>query len=429
MQTVYEIIEQIASTSSTNEKKSILEANKDNELLKKVFYYAYNPRFNYWIKAKTLNREGVVELSHTDFVVLDMLIKRDVTGDRAREVINTLLSTLNFEAQEILVRIINHDLRCGASDTLAMKVWKNLVPEYPVLLCDKMKAKTEAYLSKFENNVGFWVELKEDGGRLITEVDQDGTVKYRSRNGNTLNLFGVFDDQLSQHAGMVFDGELVIIQDDGKPNRKLGNGFYTKAVRNTLTEVEAKQFTYKLWDCVPMSEYATSGKVPYSDRREFIEHCDFTGNIGQVYGKKVNTLAECIAFYDEMREDGQEGAIIKVANAVWEDTRSKNYVKLKAEETADLVVVGVLEGSGKYKGMIGSLLCETSDGLLQTGVGTGLNDDDRMKDPSYYMNSIVEVCYNEVISSKGKSIKSLFLPVYKQVRFDKSSANALGELK
>jgi DNA ligase-1 len=104
-------------------------------------------------------------------------------------------------------------------------------------------------------------------------------------------------------------------------------------------------------------------------------------------------------------------------------------VKLKAEESADLICVGVEKGAGKYANMIGNLICETSDGLLNTGVGTGLKDEDRSKDPSEFIGKIIEVAYNEVISSKGRDTKSLFLPVYKQIRFDKNVANSLKELK
>lgn len=234
--TIYEIIESIAAIGSTNAKKAILLSHKDNKILKACFYYAYNPRFNYWIKAKTLPRiEGKNDIDSLAFVVLNTLINREVTGDAARTQIEKFMESLTAEAQEIFCRIINHDLRCGASDTLAMKIWPGLVPSYPVLLCSKYNSKAEKYLKQFEGNVGFWCETKEDGGRLIVEVDFSGEVNYRSRNGNKLNLFGVFDKQLCKYVGMVFDGELVVIQKDGK----LGNGV------NTLNNLDSINSTIK----------------------------------------------------------------------------------------------------------------------------------------------------------------------------------------
>lgn len=427
---IYQIIQSVADIGSTITKQKILEDNKDNKNLMRCFLYAENPRYNYYIKVKSLpQNSGSNDIDTLTFVVLNTLVNREVTGDAARAQIDRHMETLTVEAQEILARIINRDLRCNAGTAIANKVWKGLIPEYPVLLCDKFNTKTEKHLKQFENNVGFWCELKEDGGRLLTTVDSDGVVTYRSRNGSVLNLFGVFDAQLSPHYGKVFDGELVVVNPDGKPDRKRGNGFYTKAVRGTLTETEAKNFTYKLWDVISIDEYeAGIGKEPYETRRQNITASGFTGNIGQVYGEKHYTLEACFEFYDRMRADGQEGEIIKVANAPWEDTRSKNYIKLKNESTCDALVVGVEPGTGKYAGMIGALKCETSCGQLKFSVGTGFSDKDRGLDPSVYLQKIVEVGYNEIISSRDRATKSLFLPVFRSIRHDLNKANTLAEL-
>ena len=50
MKKVVEIIKELHSTPSRNEKESILLASKDNETLKKVFYLAYDPSINFYIK-------------------------------------------------------------------------------------------------------------------------------------------------------------------------------------------------------------------------------------------------------------------------------------------------------------------------------------------------------------------------------------------
>ena len=432
--TIYEIIESIAANPSTNAKLEILKNNSSNDILKNVFYYAYNPRFNFWVKTKVLPRvEGTNDIDTYTFVVLNTLINREVTGDAARSQIERFMETLTAEAQEILVRIINHDLRCGASDTLASKVWKNLVPEYPVMLCDKFNVKTEKYLKQFEGKDAFNVSKKEDGGRVLITVDESGEVTIRSRNGSTLNAYKLFDKYFSTCNGNVFDGELVIVNEDGTPNRKLSNGIYTKLVRNTATQEEVNKFSIVIWDVIPLNEYLSGeGTKPYSYRlNELNNFATFWNNspIRVVENKNVSTLEECFTFYDHMRSLGQEGAIIKVASAVWEDKRSKNSIKLKNESEGDFLCTGVEEGTGKYEGMIGALKCESSCGKLKFSVGTGLKDDDRLKDPSYYIGFVHEVKYNEVISSKGRDTKSLFLPVYVQRRDDKNIANSLGELK
>jgi len=194
--------------------------------------------------------------------------------------------------------------------------------------------------------------------------------------------------------------------------RQESNGLYTKAVRGTLSKEESG-----------------IGEESYTTRFAKLESAKFSKKVEIVESKFANTIDECLVFYQAMRDRGEEGAVIKVAESVWEDARSKNMVKLKAINDIDAVCVGVEPGQGKYANMIGALLCEDSTGELKFSVGTGLKDDDRKKDPSYYIGSIVECTYNEIITAKGRSTKSLFLPVYKQVRLDKKTANSLGELK
>ncbi len=427
-----QIIKQIASIASTNAKKAILQENASDQILKQCFYYAYNPRFTYWIKADGLATSvGLGNVNLDTFKKLDFLIAREVTGNTARSFMTQYLNTLTKEDQELVVNIMNHDLRCGASDTLAMKVWPKLVPEYPVMLASKMDEKAVKYLTPFEKKSNaFVVQTKMDGGRLLTKIDSDGNVIYMSRNGSALDLFGVFDLDLSQFKGQVLDGELIVKTTDGKPDRKTGNGFYTKAVRGTLSKEESAKFTYVIWDVVPEEEYLVGiGEESYTTRFAKLESAKFSKKVEIVESKFANTIDECLVFYQAMRDRGEEGAVIKVAESVWEDARSKNMVKLKAINDIDAVCVGVEPGQGKYANMIGALLCEDSTGELKFSVGTGLKDDDRKKDPSYYIGSIVECTYNEIITAKGRSTKSLFLPVYKQVRLDKKTANSLGELK
>jgi DNA ligase-1 len=427
-----QIIKQISSTASTNAKKEFLQRNASDQILKYCFYYAYNPRFNFWIKADGLATSiGLNNVNLDTFKKLDSLIAREVTGNAARDLMTHYLNTLTKEDQELVVNIMNHDLRCGASDTLASKVWPKLVPEYPVMLASKMDEKAVKYLSKFESKPNaFIVQTKMDGGRLLAKVDESGAVTYMSRNGSSLNLFGVFDKDLAQFKGQVLDGELIVKTPSGKPDRKAGNGYYTRAVRNTLIESEAKKFTYVIWDIVPEEEYLNGlGTESYTARFSKLTKSRLSSNVEVVESETAQTIDECLVFYQAMRDRGEEGAVIKVATAPWEDARSKNMTKLKAINDVDAICVGLEEGQGKYAGKIGALLCEDSTGALKFSVGTGLKDSDREKDPSFYINSIVECTYNEIITAKGRDTKSLFLPVFKQVRQDKNIANSLAELK
>lgn len=431
---LYSILTELAETSSTNAKKAIMEneAKAGNECLKKAFFYTENPRFNYFIKNEDTTivaNEGSRDIRCEDFKIFEDLNNRVVTGNAAREAFISAIAPLNAGSRVIMQRILNRDLRVGAGTTIANKIWKDLIPEYPVMLASKGDKKSMDYLTKVGGP--YIVQKKCDGGRVNVCVDANGGVTYRSRSGSTLELYGYFDNQFSKYPGFVFDGELLVRDESGIVDRKTGNGLYTKAVRGTLGKDEVSKMCMEVWDIIPETEFNSGvGTQPYEARLTQLLNISFVPHlVSVVESLKVDTLGECEKFYKKMRDLGEEGAIIKVANSKWEDRRSKNMVKLKAEETADLLCTGVEEGQGKYAGLIGNLICETRDGKLVTGVGTGLTDDDRKRDPADFISKIVEVGYNEVITAKGRTTKSLFLPVYKQIRYDKTEANSIEELK
>lgn len=140
--------------------------------------------------------------------------------------------------------------------------------------------------------------------------------------------------------------------------------------------------------------------------------------------------ADCVRFlYGQMVAFGKEGVMVKSPKLTWKNGRSNEMLKMKEEKTADLEVCGVLEGSGKYEGKLGSILCRTKDKKLVVAVGTGLTDVQRAEfNYDNLIGKIIEVKYNAVIDKKDSDVKSLFLPVFIQVRMDKTKANTLEEL-
>lgn len=430
---IHTIISEVANIGSTKAKQAIIEENSDNEVLKQSFYLAESPRVNFYVTVdftSDIQKYGNGRITLDVLKQLERLSSREVTGNAARDLVNQLCSKLTFGDAEILCRIINKDLRCNAGTAIANKVWPKLIPEYPMMLASKGDAKGFAHLEKHVKK-GLIAQKKCDGGRVNVIVDSAGEVTYRSRSGSVLNLFGRFDEEFTRFPNQVFDGELLVKSKTGVVDRKTGNGFYTKAVRGTLSEAEASNFCMEVWDMVPIDEFEDGkGTVVYRERLKTLNSIVWDqSRVKVVEGEEVFTMDDVYAFYNRMRAKKEEGAIIKVADSVWEDRRSKNSVKMKAEETADLLCIGWERGTGKNADKIGNLIFETACKQLLVNVGTGFSDEAREKDPEYYLGTIWEIGYNEVISSKGKDTKSLFLPVLKVPRPDKTKANTLAELK
>jgi DNA ligase-1 len=187
------------------------------------------------------------------------------------------------------------------------------------------------------------------------------------------------------------------------------------------------------WDMIPLLQFWNGiCEIPYFDRVSVL-----TERMNTVYNAQeehlINVLSATPVDNQEQAErifqialdDGQEGIIIKNGDSPWEDKRSKFQVKMKAELEIDLLVTDVLEGKGKAEGLIGSLSCKSKDGNLLVNVGSGLNDEDRKKDPEEFIGKIISVKYNEKIKDKKSDSWSLFLPIFQEIRLDKSEADNL----
>ena len=127
-----------------------------------------------------------------------------------------------------------------------------------------------------------------------------------------------------------------------------------------------------------------------------------------------------------MLNDGQEGTILKDKTVGWSNSRSKLTVKFKEIKDIDLRVIGWNEGTGKNKGLLGALVCETEDGKIKVKVGTGFSDEQRkIYTKDFVLGKIVELEYNMRISSGGdRDHDSLFLPRFIELREDKDIANS-----
>ena len=87
IQRVKDIIRELQETSSTNEKIKILKSNKENELLKLVLEYTYNPYKKYGVSEKILNT--VISdrtSSKTIFELLDTLASNNINNSFREEI-------------------------------------------------------------------------------------------------------------------------------------------------------------------------------------------------------------------------------------------------------------------------------------------------------------------------------------------------------
>lgn len=84
---------------------------------------------------------------------------------------------------------------------------------------------------------------------------------------------------------------------------------------------------------------------------------------------------------EQVAANGGEGLMLHRADADYITGRSDALLKLKLLHDAEATVVAHVKGKGKYTGMLGALLVQTSEGL-RFKLGTGFSDAQRANPPN-----------------------------------------------
>lgn len=426
--TILEILDLVASNTKRKFKEDILNQHASNDLLRKVFWAAYNPDLVYWISKhpKVAGHAGTLTLDTAIDEVLACLATRKLTGAAGVKFYQDTLASLTKQDAIVLQRIIDGDLRCGAAVPTINKIWSGCVPVYPIMLAGDDPSRLQ-----FPDVV---VQTKYDGVRCLISRTGDGDILMRTRKGKQITSLGVMHDDLKMVMGCEeeWDGELVCYDKNDIPlPRKVSNGIINKALRGTISAKEADMVRFACWDVVDKTQ-----TIPYDKRLQTVIKKIFEAKqegvkkIFSVQTTKVECLEDVERLFEEALEHGDEGVIAKNLKSFWESKRSPDLCKFKAEKTADLVVVGWDPGKGKNQGILGALVCETEDGGLRVNVGGGYSDAQRRSiTPESSSGKIVEVRYNSVIDKKDGGVKSLYLARFLRFRLDKDTANTTSEIK
>ena len=123
---------------------------------------------------------------------------------------------------------------------------------------------------------------------------------------------------------------------------------------------------------------------------------------------------------------GREGVMVNIADASYECKRTKNLLKVKRFNTADVRVLDWEEGTGANKGKLGAVIVEfiaPDEKKYTCKVGSGFAKEDReyyFANPDKIVGHIIEVGYFELSQNQKDHGYSLRFPTFKCLRNDKN---------
>lgn len=424
-----EMIAAAAETSSRTEKEDILrryivDDHRSRDDLVTLLNLALSPYITFGIKQIPDVEPNPVapRTPRMRFNVavnaLTGLLTRTLTGDEARDTVRMMLEWLPRDEAVAFYRVLAKDLRAGFTANTVNKVRKGTVPKFSCQLAYSAMPDVD------ELDYPVVVEPKYDGVRTIA-VKKSGVVTLYSRNGKPFENFAEVDDFLTKHMpdNFVFDGEVLHAE-------ILGDAGFTAVMKRCKASpgknVDGNPVRYQIFDGMSLADWERNKcDSPFNVRRTAVEAivvgempCD-DSICAIAPSKQAENKEALMSLYMTYVKDGFEGIIIKSPNCLYTFKRDKSWRKLKPFETADLLVIGLTEGKGKYEQMMGTLICsgEHDGKTINTEVGSGFSDDDRKKlwSEDGLIGSVIEVRYQDIVRAEGSETYSLRFPTF--VRF------------
>ena len=430
---ITELFEAIKNESSTTGKKQLIEDNL-SQVLKQIFIDTYDTGKKYYIKnlpdITTYGGLTIDEEYDTFHSTLMKLHHKDVTGNESVNLLTKTLERYTKEDQEILINIVQRNLKIGISIDNFNSV------------CPILKKFDVALAEKLENvkNVDvldgtYFASQKLDGCRCICfvnkQVDEHFNtiydITFKSRTGkvfttldnlkpHVIDLFTFYGD-----GNYVLDGECCKIMEDG-----------SESFKGIMKEITRKNHTienpcYKIFDLLTLEEFNEEIESrPFSERlMSMVDNWYSSGVdakfIDAIEQERINSQKDFDRWSQKVEDNDWEGFMLR-KDVPYKSGRSKDLIKVKKMQDAEYIVKNVVmgkatynEGGSKEFDIASALVIEHKGHRVE--VGSGLSKEQRLRwnsHPDEIIGKVITVQYFEETTNKQGEI-SLRFPVLKYV--------------
>lgn len=416
------MVRDLRATSSTKDKTGIIEDycninNTGASFAKNILLYTYHPAWQYYVTSDNIQKKKNLSGKHYKnfFDLLNDLKDRKITGHDAIGAVNTFVEHYP-DYEELILCIIDKDLKTRAGDKIINKAIKDHIPEFSVALAEKYEPKLVDW------NDGWYVSRKIDGARCIAIVDEAGEVTFLSRTGKVFDTLEVVADGIKAIglSSIVLDGELCLVDEDGNED-----------FQGVMKELRKKDHTipnpsFKIFDMTTIDEfYSKKGQKnrPYSIRYANLcaimqpNECPCLTVLEQEVIRDDDHFNEWVA---KSTKEKWEGLMLR-ADEPYKGKRSKDLLKYKSFFDNEYEVVEtemgpfryVLNGKEHEETMLSCVMIQHKNHTVR--VGSGFSIDQRQefyKNPNKILGQIITVQYFEETKNQDGGI-SLRFPTFK----------------
>lgn len=200
-----------------------------------------------------------------------------------------------------------------------------------------------------------WVfETKWDGYRAVADLSTS-KLKLYSRNGLSFadKFPSIIENLQLQKSSMIIDGEIVALNKEGYPDFQALQRF---------SENPEVQLTYQVFDLLMLNGKSVED-LPLTERKKLLKKVLIQNDVIKY---SDHTLEKGINFFKKMKKLKLEGMMAKKADSKYfEGGRTSNWLKVKFENTEDVIICGYTKPKGSRKNFGALILGNYVNGKLK----------------------------------------------------------------
>ena len=411
--TTFEILRKIGQTSGRNDKIDIIKNNIQNDEFKNVLQFVFDGLIvtgisdKKWEKVSPSNTSQFNNLTE----VLEYLKKNNTGKDENVSMVRSFESNLSSDDADIFKKIVCKSLSIGIdSSSVNTAVGYPMIKVFDVMLAESYDDNQERVIGK-----EFILSTKMDGLRLFA-YKINNKIELYSRSGKKFEGLDDIENDLKCLPDGLYDGELLF-----NYNTNDSAALYRMTIKEANKKGFKSNLIFNVFDYIDDYESYISTKVcntKCSDRKKFLHKVLNENKLKWIKEVEIlyqgNDVNEIKPIFDKITRNGGEGLMLNIADAPYEGKRTRNILKIKKFNTADLRVIDTFEGKGKMVGSLGGIVVELTvkNNVYKVSVGSGFSDIERKyywENKDEILGKIVEIRYFEV-SNNEKGEYSLRFP-------------------